>query len=262
MTFVVRAAAVVVCMVTLGLATSNSDAREPLATDLSEHEIAITADFNGMDLLLFGSTGNPGLTGADGEKPDIDVIVVVHGPEVPMKIWRRERVAGIWINSKPVQFDNVPGYYAVASNRPLAEIASDNYLRSQNIGADNLVLISVEDVSVEEKAELRHAILGNRGEAGLFLLDEGAVTYPDGRLFRSVIHFPANVPEGDYRVIVRLFIDGTQIDQSYTIVNVGKRGLERQIYSWAHDYSLLYGIAAVLIAMFAGWLASVAFRKN
>ncbi|MEE8307769.1 MAG: TIGR02186 family protein, partial [Gammaproteobacteria bacterium] len=42
-------------------------AREPLATDLSEHEIAITSDFNGMDLLLFGSTGDPGLLGAGGQ---------------------------------------------------------------------------------------------------------------------------------------------------------------------------------------------------
>ncbi len=239
-----------------------ADAREPLATDLSEHEIAITADFNGMDLLLFGSTGDPGLIGADGQKSNIDVIVVVHGPEVPMKIWRKERVAGIWINSQPVQFDNVPGYYAVAANRPLAEITTQDYLRRKNIGAENLVLISVEDVPVAEKIELRKAILSNRRDTGLYSLDEKAVTFPDGRLFRSAIHFPANVPEGDYRVIVRLFIDGVQIDRSYTVVNVGKKGLERQIYAMAQNHALLYGIGAVLIAMFAGWLASVAFRQN
>jgi len=240
----------------------SANAREPLATDLSEHEIAITSDFNGTDLLLFGSTGDPALTGLDGPKPDIDVVVVVHGPEVPMKIWRRERVAGIWINSQPVTFENVPGYYAVAANRPLADITTAPYLRSQNIGADNLVLISVEDVPVEEKAELRKAILGNRGEAGLYLKDPHAVTFPNGRLFRSDIHFPANVPVGDYQVIVRLFINGMEIDRSYTVVTVGKKGLEQQIYTLAQDQSLLYGIGAVLLAMFAGWLASVVFRQS
>jgi uncharacterized protein (TIGR02186 family) len=249
-------------LIVLTITGVTADAREPLATDLSEHEVAITSDFNGLDLLLFGSTGDPGLTGVDGRRPDIDVIVVVHGPEVPMKIWRKERVAGVWVNSQPVQFDNVPGYYAVAANRPLGEITTEDYLRSKNIGAENLVLISVEDVPVAEKAELRNAILSNRHDAGLYLLDEDAVTFPDGRLFRSSIHFPANVPVGDYRVIVRLFIDGVQIDRSYTVVNVGKKGLERQIYAMAQNQSLLYGIGAVLIAMFAGWLASVAFRQN
>ncbi len=241
---------------------TSADAREPLATDLSEHEIAITSDFNGMDLLLFGSTGDPGLLGAGGERLGIDVIVVVHGPEVPMKIWRKERVAGVWVNSQPVQFDNVPGYYAVAANRTLTEITTEDYLRSKNIGADNLVLISVEDVPVAEKAELRKAILSDRRDTGLYLLDEKAVTFPDGRLFRSSIHFPANVPVGDDRVIVRLFINGAQIDRSYTVVNVGKKGLERQIYAMAQNQGLLYGIGAVLIAMFAGWLASVAFRQK
>jgi uncharacterized protein (TIGR02186 family) len=233
-----------------------------LATDLSEHEIAITSDFNGKDLLLFGTTGDPVLSGVSGPAPEIDVIIVVHGPEVPMKIWRRERVAGIWVNSQPVQFDNVPGYYAVAANRPLADITTEPYLRSNNIGADNLVLISVEDVPVEEKAELRKAILGNRGDAGLYTLNEAAITFPDGRLFRSAIHFPANVPVGDYQVIVRLFINGLEIDRSYSVVPVGKSGMGRQIYAMAQNQSLLYGIAAVFIAILAGWLAAVVFRQK
>ena len=245
-----------------GPQSAGAQENEFLATDLSEHEIAITSDFNGKDLLLFGSTGDPILSGISGPKPDIDVIIVVHGPEVPMKIWRRERVAGVWVNSQPVQFDNVPGYYAVAANRPLAEITTQNYLRSNNIGADNLVLISVEDVPVAEIAELRKAILGDRSDAGLYTLDEAAVTFPDGRLFRTAIHFPANVPVGDYQVIVRLFVNGREIDRSYSIVPVGKSGLGRQIYALAQTQPLLYGLAAVLIAVLAGWLASVVFRQK
>jgi uncharacterized protein (TIGR02186 family) len=246
----------------IGAQSAGAQDNEFLATDLSEHEIAITSDFNGKDLLLFGSTGDPMLSGVSGPKPDIDVIIVVHGPEVPMKIWRRERVASVWVNSQPVQFDNVPGYYAVAANRPLAEITTQDYLRGSNIGADNLVLISVEDVPVEEIAELRKAILGDRSDAGLYTLDEAAVTFPDGRLFRTAIHFPANVPVGDYQVIVRLFVNGLEIDRSYSLVPVGKSGPGRQIYALAQNQSLLYGLAAVLIAVLAGWLASVVFRQK
>ena len=124
------------------------------------------------------------------------------------------------------------------------------------------MLISVEDVPVEEIAELRKAILGDRSDAGLYTLDEAAVTFPDGRLFRTAIHFPANVPVGDYQVIVRLFVNGLEIDRSYSLVPVGKSGLGRQIYALAQNQSLLYGLAAVLIAVLAGWLASVVFRQK
>ena len=235
-------------------------AQEPLATDLSEDAVAITSDFNGKDLLLFGSTGDRRIATKSAEP--VDVVIVVHGPEVPMKIWRKERVAGVWVNSQPVTFVNVPGYYVVATNRPLTDITSQEYLRRENIGADNLVLVSVEDVSLDEKTELRKAILGNRGEAGLYQLNEDAVSFPDGRLFRSSIHFPSNVPVGDYRVIVRLFQNGMELDRSRSIVTVGKQGIEQQIFSLAQDYSFFYGLGSVTIAMLAGWLASVAFRRN
>ncbi|MBI1179846.1 MAG: hypothetical protein GC201_04760, partial [Alphaproteobacteria bacterium] len=78
-----------------------------LATDLSSRQIAITSSFNGTSLLLFGSKN-----GGRAEGP-VDIIAVVHGPEQPMTIYRKERVAGIWVNSDPVRFHNVPGFYAV-----------------------------------------------------------------------------------------------------------------------------------------------------
>ena len=251
----------VILFLALGFLSLTAHAQDQLATDLSDDEIAITSSFTGKELLLFGTSGENGIDlsaeGAEG----VDVIVVVHGPEVPMRIWRKERVAGVWVNSQPVTFENVPGYYAVASNRPLEDITTADYLRSENIGTENLVLISVEDVPVEEKVELRKAIMGNRTDAGLFIKDESAVTFPAGPLFRSAIHFPANVPVGDYRVIVRLFVDGVEIDRTYSVIAAGKKGLEQRIYEFAQNQSLFYGVVAVLLAVLAGWVASVVFRR-
>ena len=227
-----------------------------LATDLSANEIAITSSFTGQDLLLFGTKGG------DKAPDDLDIIVVVHGPEGPMRIWRKTQVAGIWVNSAPVSFENVPGYYALASNRPLTEITNPETLRQLNIGPANLVLLSTEDVSLDELAELRTALIEDRHAEGLYIQDETAVTFPEGSLFRTTIRFPANVPVGDYRVLVRLFQDGREIDQTTTVVTVGKRGLEQWVYNFAHDWPLAYGLMAVLLAVFAGWLASVVFRSR
>lgn len=229
---------------------------DSLATDLSDHEIGITSSFAGTSLLLFGTKG------ARWANDDLDVIVVVRGPETPMKVWRKQRIAGIWIKSEPVAFDNVPGYYAIASNRPLKFVASTEYLRKNNIGPQNLVLVSVEDVAVGAAIELRRAIIQNRREAGLYFEIDDAVTFSGGGLFRTDIHFPANVPVGDYRILILLLQDGVEVDRTSKVLSVGKQGIERQLYSFAYDRPALYGIFAVVFAVAAGWAAAFIFRSS
>ena len=243
-------------LILLAMAAAAPAQAASLSTDLSDHEIAITSSFKGQNLLLFGSKGT------ETEPQNLDIIVVVHGPETPMRIWRKKRVAGIWVNSAPVSFDNVPGYYAVASNRPLMDIANPGYLRQQNIAPENLVLLSSEDVSVDELTALRSALIDDRRQAGLYIEDEASVSFPAGSLFRTNIDFPANVPVGDYRVLVRLFRDGQEIDRTISVLNIGKRGLEQRIYNFAHDMPLAYGLMAVLLAVAAGWAAAAAFRQR
>ena len=74
------------------------------------HLIAVTAGFVGTKLLLFGAIDDEG-----------EVAVVVRGPEGPMVVRRKERVAGIWINRAQARFAPVPLFYWVATSRPFAE---------------------------------------------------------------------------------------------------------------------------------------------
>ena len=43
-------------------------------------------------------------------------------PEKNIIVRRKDRVAGIWINTDAVEFSRVPSFYALASNRPVEEI--------------------------------------------------------------------------------------------------------------------------------------------
>jgi uncharacterized protein (TIGR02186 family) len=205
-----------------------------LSSDLSSREIAIRSNFNGTSLLLFGSK-NTSL-----KEGPVDIIAVVHGPEQPMTIYRKVRMAGVWVNSRPVRFHNVPGFYAVASNRRLTDIAGAEYLRRENIGPDNLVLLSVEDVSVGELQALRKAIVANRTSAGLYETRQDAVTFPSGDLFRG----------------------GKEIGRTSTILTVGKQGLEQWLYTVSRDRPFAYGLAAILLAVTAGWTAAAVFRRR
>src|SRR3569832_1492756 len=79
--------------------------------DLSSHIIAIGGGFTGDSVVLFGSTDGPG-----------DIIAVVRGPERNLTVWRKGKIAGIWINAESLTFNNLPAFYAVVASRPVDEL--------------------------------------------------------------------------------------------------------------------------------------------
>lgn len=227
-------------------ARSGGDA---LIADLSSREVAITTGFAGTGLLLFGAV--------DGEG---DIIVVVRGPKRREIVRRKERVAGVWITGRSVAFDDVPAFYFLASTRPLDDIASAAVLAPRRIGTDNLRIVPVSRADAG-RTEFRRALLRNKARSGLYGENQGGVEVIGGRLFRTDVFFPANVPTGDYRAEVYLLRDGVIISSETTPLVVHKVGLEADIFQFAHRQSTLYGIIAIAIALGAGWLAGVVFRR-
>ena len=94
---------------------------EELVSGLSTDLIQITSNFNGTDIVLFGAIEASGEATAN---KDQDLVVVIRGPPVDMTVRRKERTFGIWINREEVQLSGMPGYYFLASTRPLDDIAS------------------------------------------------------------------------------------------------------------------------------------------
>ena len=109
---------------------------QALIADLSSHLIAITTGFTGTEVLLFGALEEPG-----------DVVVIVRGPVSDAAVRRKDRIAGIWVNSERLDFRDVPSYYAVASSQPLSQIGQAALLARHGIGLDFLRLTPAEEVS-------------------------------------------------------------------------------------------------------------------
>lgn len=224
---------------------------QPLVADLSSHLITITSSYSGTELLLFGSLDQRG-----------DVVVVVRGPEQAIVVRRKERQAGIWVNGAAVTFEQVPGFYAVAATRPLASFATPSLLARLGIGHDTLRLRTAGELPPSELAAFRQALVRNLGESGLYPAETGKVTLLGSSLFRTEISFPANVPTGNYLAQVYLFRDNDLVTAQTTPLFVRKSGIERTVFEYAHREPFLYGIATVLLAMVAGWLAEAAFRRR
>ena len=163
---------------------------------------------------------------------------------------RKSRIAGIWINTSSMTFKSVASFYAVASSRPLAEIASEQVLARNEMGVENLKLeLPRAKASPDIAALWREALIRNKQRMGHYASEPGQVNFMGERLFRSLVEFPANVPTGTYNIEVFLLKDGRVISAQTTPLIVGKIGLEAEIFDFAHDFAALYGIIAILVAL-------------
>ncbi len=81
-------------------------------------------------------------------------------------------------------------------------------------------------------------------------------------LFRATVDLPVNVPIGRYTAAVYLFRDGTLVSKNESTLEVNKVGFERLIYLLAFRHPFLYGLLAVVMAVLAGLIGWVVFRRE
>jgi uncharacterized protein (TIGR02186 family) len=235
---------------TLCLAGGQARAAE-LVADLSNHLVAITTGFAGTDVLLFGAVEQPG-----------EVVVIVRGPNVPIRMHRKSRIAGIWMNTATMSFDSAPSFYAVNASAPLDKVANPAVRERHGMGLENLdIPLPRAKASPNVAQEWRDALVRAKARKGHYARAVGSVTFLGARLFRSNVFFPANVPTGSYTVEVYLLREGRVVSAQTTPLIVSKVGVEAELFDFAYEYSATYGAVAILIALVAGWLAHTLFRK-
>jgi len=247
-----RLAVIVFIGLTASLTTSVV-AQDLLVADLNEIEVAITTDFNGADLLLFGTI--------DHELND-DVIIIVEGPPKNIAIRQKSRVSGIWINTESATLDTIPSFYQISSTRPLNVIASTKTLKELGLGLDNIPfdLIEGSSISGDDPQVWKAALIRNMENEGLWN-ENSDIKVRKKILFRSNIHLPANILPGEYHVRILHFRSGQLFNETYSLINVQKKGLSAQIYQFAHNYPPAYGMFAIIFAVFMGWGAARVFRR-
>lgn len=236
---------------------------EQIVADISEHLIKIRSNFTGTSLLLFGAIdwSRPSLRPPITDGPGFDVIVIIRGPDSNVLIRRKDRIAGIWVNRKSVPASNVPSFYTILSTRPIEDILPPKALKDREFTLESLKVGWPEGLAAKEQHEFREALLYNLREDELYLQKSGTVEIVGDTLFRARIDFPAKVPVGAYLAEIYLVRDGRIIGSQTSALAVGKEGFERTIYEFAHERPALYGLAAIILALTAGLLASEIARR-
>jgi len=230
---------------------------EEVVAGLSQNRIAITANFDGSEILIFGAVKR--------EDPisttePLEVIVAVVGPSEPITVRRKDRRLGIWVNTEAVEVDAAPSFYAVATTGPLVDILRDTEDLRHQVSIPRAIRSVGAPQTVVDSEAFTEALIRIRTKNGLYQQLENQVELSEDTLFRTSIALPANLTEGAYRTRIFLTRNGSVVDAYETVIDVQKVGLERWIYNLAHDRPLIYGIFSLFIAIVAGWSASAVFR--
>lgn len=221
---------------------------------LSRDAINITANFSGSEILIFGAVERD----APSPEGDLEVIITIEGPSLPLTVRRKERRFGIWVNTAAIEVDEAPSFYAVASTGAFADALTQVEDLRHRVSIPRA--IRAVSVGVEHPEDFTNALIRIRESEALYQLNEGDVTLRNETLFDTSVRLPANLVEGDYRTRIFLTRGGEVLDVYEQDIAVRKVGLERFIYNLAHERPLVYGIVSLAIAILAGWVASAVFR--
>lgn len=227
---------------------------DDLDVDLSKPDVRLDVSFEGSDLLLFGAKDLAG-----------DVIVVVRGPAKDTSVRFKERIAGIWVSTDEVIFADAPSFYALASSRPLADLLPASVLQAEKIGTEHLDLQVTAKPDGADAARVQSfydGLVRNMVRKNLYTDSAHQIGLIGKQLFRTDLWFPANVAVGDYSIDTYMIVDGHIETKKTTHLQVHKVGLEAQIYDFAHQHALIYGLLAIVIAVVSGWSANAVFKKR
>lgn len=221
----------------------------PIISGISTNEINIDTKFSGTEILLFGAKSDVG-----------DVIIVVRGPKKDYIVSKKGQVLGIWYNVKRLKFDDAYSYYSIFSTD--SDFLENEKLSSDlEIGQDNIKFNIIGKAKVHHIDELLNEFRNKLQKDNLYSDNQAKIEFLNETLFKVILQFPKNISSGVYTVEIYLLDDNNLSAFQSIPIYVNQVGLSARIHDMAYKNSVLYGIMAVLIALFSGWIANFIFNK-
>lgn len=227
-----------------------------LVPEVSPQEIQVRQGFTGTELLLYGAILDP--RGIRAGR-DYDIVVVLKGPTQAIRVREKQKVAGVWINAESVAFRSAPSFYALASSKPVDQIVDARSAAIYELGLDWLQLSPIGVINPAEQARFSAGLVDLKRRQRLYQENPGGVSISEQVLYQSRIEVPSNVATGTYTAETFAIARGQVIASATAKIEVRKLGFERFVADAAENWGLLYGLAAVFMAVGMGWLAGRVF---
>jgi hypothetical protein len=218
-------------------------AAAPVSMTIRPNQVAIGTGFNGTKVTV------------TGEVPQGTTAVIRLLGEPRNKTFKKKgKALGLlWMNLGAVEIKGVPDVFLLGTDGTSSINWEHSDLAFGSVKGDT------EDWIYDEFIKLME-------QDGFYEVENGVIQYTgeeEGmRSFRAELSIPSAMHQGVYRVEVLAVKDGKIADMAAEELHTKLTGLPAFLSKLAFDHSLLYGVAAVIIAILAGLLMSLIFKER
>lgn len=213
-----------------------------------------------VDLFFRGA----GLVATGTVPKDCSVVLTLEGERRSAVYRRKDKRGPLWVSTGRVAFDALPGLYMVAASSDSADLARQMESVGKGFGALRQS-VDVEQSPSGDNGFVFDEVLRLEVQRGFYALRPGSVALsdPDGAFagFRAEFRVPPAVRPGTYHATLYCFNEHGPVSEIVKSISVEKTGLVRMLSNVAFQHGGLYGIVSVLVALAAGLVVGMIFRK-
>ena len=200
------------------------------------------------------------------------IILKIVAPNQEFKLNKSGKGLGlIWLPIGHAEVKNIPGMYALLSSARISAILSKEEQQDTGLCSDFKEIYQLAKIHHKKNPKEEEAAGLNREyvsglikilvEKKLYQNKEGTVAVAGGQFKAQLLH-PVDGPLGEYRVFCYAIKDGKVRLLTEDGFSVKSSGLGDWLYRQAVVNAVVYGILAALMAIGAGLLVGVIFKKG
>ncbi len=224
---------------------------EEVFFDLSEDNIEIKTDFDGKEIIIFGLL-----------QDNHDTLLTIKGPLSKMKIQKKERYFGVWINNKQITYSNIPTLFFLSSSSKIDEILPNSVQINDDLNFDKILNNKTFDQNFifENDQTIWNENFVRIKKKQLFYKEFEMKIFKD-KLFQTSVFFPPNTIPGIYYVDIYYIKHKTIMNKDQKRITVKKTGIGSDIYEFARNRAATYGVFVIIFSILSGLIAATLFRR-
>ena len=224
---------------------------EEVYFDLSEDNIEIKTDFDGKEIIIFGLL-----------QDNHDTLLTIKGPPSKMKIQKKERYFGVWINNKQITYSNIPTLFFLSSSSRIDDILPNSIQINDDLNFDKILNNKTFDQNFvfENDQKIWNDNFVRIKKKQLFYKDFEMKIFKN-KLFQTSVFFPPNTIPGIYYVDIYYIKHKTIMNKDQKKIIVRKTGIGSDIYEFARNRAATYGVFVIIFSILSGLIAATLFRR-
>jgi uncharacterized protein (TIGR02186 family) len=231
-------------------------ARQQIPLRVTPNRVKMNITYNGADVVIAGDIPS-----------DAEAFVRVIGKPEHQKLKKKERVLGLlWMNRGSVTIDNAPAVFLLYPSEALAALEQSQSGAWQHLGLGIDAMEARLEIlpATEDKDAIFREFVKLKERANLYGTSRHAISYSekgDGmKSFSCRATLPSNVPQGQFTIEAVAIKGGNILARGSARIRAKETGITARLSSLAFNHGTLYGVLAVLVAIFAGLITGMIFK--